>query len=288
MQISLTQALLTSIMEQPSLEFIQLRLGTNCTPKPFFHPTLEFHQPANVKVMRFVQVNDPAVLQSISLAVARAVDLQELSVQADPDSRLGLDSLFASCKGRCAFRLRLLDLQGFDAIGMTPHSFWNMLSPSNIRELTLHLGEKAQLTEHVDFWNVLIKAGLRPRPLLSNMAIPGLKVFLLSFAGLEVFSIMPPLSLSLMEPLPLLLQSLQDRHSAMIKALAININDNSADYTLDIDTIGQLSAAFPGIEELQFGLVHPNLVSILPTNLDICCAHHNCLSGNSQSFSMCL
>ena len=168
---------------------------------------------------------------------------------------------------------------------MTPHSFWNMLSPSNIRELTLHLGEKAQLTEHVDFWNVLIKAGLRPRPLLSNMAIPGLKVFLLSFAGLEVFSIMPPLSLSLMEPLPLLLQSLQDRHSAMIKALAININDNSADYTLDIDTIGQLSAAFPGIEELRFGLVQPNLVSILPTNLDIRRAHHNCLSGNSQSFS---
>lgn len=154
----------------------------------------------------------------------------------------------------------------------------------DITIVCLSIGGKAQLTERADFWNELIKAGLRPRLLSSNMAIPGLKDFLLSFAGLEVFSITPPSSLSLIEPLSLLLQALQDRHSATIKALAININDNSADYTLDIDTIGQLSAAFPGIEELRFGLVHPNLVSIFPTNLDIHRAHHNYLSANSQSF----
>lgn len=282
----MTQALVTSIMERPSLEFIQLRLGTNSTPKPFFHPTFEFHQPTNVKVMRFVQVNDPAVLRSISLAVSRAVHLQELSIQADSDSRLSLDSLLASCNGRYAFQLHILDLRGFDGLGMTPRSFWDTLSPSNIRELILQLGEKAQLTECAEFWNELIKAGLRPRLLSSNMALPGLKDFLLSFTGLEVFSITPPSPSSLIEPLLPLLQALQERHSATIKALAINPNDNSADYTLDIDTIGQLSAAFPGIEELRFGLVHPNLVSRLPANLDIRRAHHNCLSANSQSFSM--
>lgn len=75
--------------------------------------------------MRFVQVNDPAALQSISLAVSRAVHLQELSVQADSESKLGSGSLLASCNGTCSVpasfsgptRLfRWLLIPGFDEI----------------------------------------------------------------------------------------------------------------------------------------------------------------------------
>lgn len=270
----MTQTLVTSVMERPDLEYIQLRLGTDSTPKPFFHPTLEFYQPIGVKVMRFVQINDPAVLRSISLAISRAVNLQELHVQADPDSRLSLDSLLASCNGRCAFQLRSLDLQGIDAIDMTARSLWDTFSPLKLRELTLQLGKKDQLTECTDFWEESMKVGLRPRRLSTNLALPGLKEFLLSFAGLEVFNITPPSPSLSIEPLLPLLQALQEKHSATIKVLAINPDGYSTDYTLDLGTIEKLSAAFPGIEELRFGLVQPSLVSKSRANQGIHRAYH--------------
>ena len=272
-------------MERPSLEHIQLRLGTNCTPKPFFHPTLEFHQPVNVKVMRFVQINDGGVLESISLAVSRAVNLQELNVQADVDSRLSVDSLLASGNGRYAFQLRLLDLRGFEAFGMTPRSFWNTLSPSKLSELTLQMGETALMAECADFWDESIKAELRPRRLSSNLALPGLKEFLLSFTGLEVFSITPPSPAPSIEPLLPLLDALRENHSVTLKSLAIDPDGDSAEYALDLNTIEKLSAAFPGIEELRFGLVQPSLVSKLPDSLGVHPAHHDCHLANSQSCS---
>ena len=261
MQISLTQTLLTAILERPSLEHIQLRLGTDNTPKPFFHPTLEFRQPINVKVMRFVQVNDPEVLRSVSLAILRAIHLQELGIEADEDVGLSLDSLLASCNGRTVFQLRSLDLRGFLALGTTSRSFWNTLRPSKLRDLSLHFGRTAQMTECLDLWDESIKAGLRPRRLSSNLALPGLKEFLLSFTGLEVFIITPPSPSPFIEPLTPLLQALHEKHSATIKALAIDPDGNSADYTLGLNAIEKLGAAFPEIEELRFGLVKPSLVS---------------------------
>lgn len=120
MQVPMTQTLVTSVMQQPSLESIQLRLGTDATPKPFFHPTPEF-QPIDIEVMRFVQINDSAVLRSIGLAISRAVRLRELSILADEDSGLSLHLLLDGCDGKWAFQLRSLDLIGFDGIGMTPH-----------------------------------------------------------------------------------------------------------------------------------------------------------------------
>lgn len=239
-----------------------MRLGTDNTPKPFFHPTLEFRQPINVKVMRFVQVNDPEVLRSVSLAILRAIHLQELGIEADEDVGLSLDSLLASFSGRPVFQLRSLDLRGFVALGrMTSRSFWNTLSPSKLRDLSLHFGRTAQMTECRDFWDESIKAGLRPRRFSSNLALPGLKEFLRSFSGLEVFIITPPSSSPLIEPLPPLLQALHEKHSATIKALAIDPGGKSADYTLGLNAIEKLGVAFPEIEELRFGLVKPSLVS---------------------------
>ena len=280
----MTQVLVTSVMERPNLDNIQLRMGTDSTPEPFFHPTLEFHQPINVKTMRFCQINDPAVLRSIGLAISHAVNLQELHIEADPDSRLSLDSLLASCNGRCVFQLHSLDIQGIDVIHMTPRSFWGTLSPSRLHELTLHLGDKA-LAECSDFWEESMRVGLRPRRLSTNLILPGLKQFLLSFTGLEVFNITPPSPLFSNEILLSLLQALQENHSTTTKVLAVMPGGRPTYYTIGHDIIAGLSGALPGIEELRFGLVQPDLVSELPADKGATVLTILCLA-NSQSCFM--
>lgn len=265
LQVSPTQSLVTSVMFRPSLEALQLRMGTDHTPKPYFHPLFEFHAPINVKIMRFTQVDNISVLETIGLAVSNAVNLEELSIWADEDKGLTLDSLFDSWKGTCAYNLASLDIRGFHGLGAAPQSLWDRLSPLNLQDLTLQLVGDLQSTKCIEFWEESLKAGLRPMKLSSNLVTPGLTQFIASFSGLKVFSILssdgPPAELLLP-----LLQALQTQHSTTLKALAICPQGHLAEYTLDDSIISQLSAGFPEIEELRFGLSQPSTVSRFLSN----------------------
>lgn len=266
MQVSPTQLLVTSVMFRPSLETLQLRLGTDDTPKPYFHPLFEFHAPINVRTMRLIQVDNNSILESIGLAISKATKLQELSIWADEDSSLTLDSLFGSWKGKCAFQLISLDIRGFDGLGTAPQSLWDRMSPFKLRELTLQLKGNFQSAKCIEFWEQSFKAGLRPVWLSTNLVTPGLTQFIASCSGLEMFNILPSDS-SPAEPLLPLIQALREQHSATLKALAICPQGHPADYTFDNSMVTRLSADFPEIEELRFGLSQQSTVSRLLANL---------------------
>lgn len=252
-------------MFRPSLEAFQLRMGPNHTPKPYFHPLFEFHAPINVKIMRFTQVDDISVLKTIGLAVSNAANLKELSIWADGDIGLTLDSLFDSWKGTSAHSLASLDIRGFYGLGAAPQSLWDRLSPFYLRELTLQLVGDFQSTKCVEFWEQSFKAGLRPLQLSSNLVTPGLTQFIASFSGLKTFNILPSESPPAELLLPLL-QALQEQHSRTLKALAVCPQGHLAEYTLDNSIVNQLSAGFLEIEELRFGLSQLSTVSRFLTN----------------------
>lgn len=253
-------------MFRPSLEALQLRMGTDHTPKSYFHPLFEFHAPINVKRMRFTQVDNISVLKTIGLAVSNSVNLEELSIWADEDVELSLDSFFDSWKGTCAYNLASLDMRGFYGLGTAPQSLWDRLSPFNLRELTLQLVGDLQSTKCVKFWEQSFKSGLRPLQLSSNLVTPGLTQFIASFSGLKTFNILPSDGAPAELLLPLI-QSLQEQHSTTLKALAICPQGHLAEYTLDNSIVTRLSAGFPEIEELRFGLSQLSTVSIFLTNL---------------------
>ena len=259
-RINSTQLLVTSVMFRPSLEALQLQMGTNHTPKPYFHPLLEFHALINVKRMRFTQVDNISVLETIGLAVSNAANLEELSIWADEDMGLTLDSLFDSWKGTCAFNLVSLDIRGFYGLGTAPQSLWDRLSPFNLQELTLQLVGDLQSPKCVEFWEQSFKAGLRPLQLSTNLVTPGLTQFIASFSGLKTFNVLPSDSPPAELLLPLL-QALQAQHSTTLKALAVCSQGHLAEYTLDNSIVIQLSAGFPEIEELRFGISQLSTVS---------------------------
>lgn len=265
-------------MFRPSLETLQLRMGTDHTPKPYFHPLLEFHAPINVKVMKFTQVDNIAVLETIGLAVSNAVNLEELRIWADEDMGLTLDSLFDSWKGTCAFNLTRLEIRGFYGLGAAPQSLWERLSPSKLQELTLQLAGDLQSTKCIEFWGQTLKAGLRPLHLSSNLVTPGLTEFIASFSGLTTFNILPSDGPPAELLLPLI-QVLQEQHSKTLKILAICPQGHLAEYTLDNSIVSQLSTGFPELEELRFGLSQLSTVSIFFTN-----SRHSILL-TSSSFS---
>lgn len=265
MQVSPTQLLVTSVMFRPSLEALQLRMGTDHTPKPYFHPLLEFHAPINVKRMRFTQVDNISVLETIGLAISNAANLEELSIWADEDMGLTLDSLFDSWEGACAFNLVCLDIRGFHGLGTAPQSLWDRLSPFNLQELTLQLVGDLQSTKCDEFWEHSFKAGLRPLQLSTNVVTPGLAQFIASFSGLKTFNVLPSDGPPAELLLPLL-QALQAQHFTTLKALAICPQGHLAEYTLDNSIVAQLSAGFPEIEELRIGLSQLSTVSRLPAN----------------------
>lgn len=265
MQVSPTQLLVTSVMFRPNLEVLQMRMGTDHTPKPYFRPLFEFHSPINVKVMRFTQVDNIAVLETIGLAVSNAANLEELRIWADEDMGLTLDSLFDSWKGTCAFNLARLEIRGFYGLGAAPQSLWHRLSPSNVQELTLQLAGDLQSTKCTEFWNQSFKAGLRPLHLSSNLVTPGLTQFVASFSGLTTFNVLPSDGPPAELLLPLI-QALQAQHSKTLKVLSICPQGRLAEYTLDNGTVSQLSTGFPELEELRFGLPQLSTVSVFFTN----------------------
>ena len=215
--------------------------------------------------MRFTQVDNISVLETIGLAVSNAANLEELSIWADEDMELTLNSLFESWKDTCAINLVSLDIRGFYGLGVAPQLLWDRLSPFNLRELTLQLVGDFQSTKCVEFWEQSLKAGLRPLQLSTNLVTQGLTQFIASFSGLKTFNILPSDSPPA-EPLLPLLQALQEQHSMTLKVLAICTQGHLAEYTFDNNIVTQLSVGFPEIEELRFGLSHLSTVSRLLAN----------------------
>lgn len=247
------------MITRPYLERLQLRLGTDCTPKPYFHPVLDFNRHINVRSLNLVQIDSQDVLESFADAPVFAKNLRELTLWADADSELSLESLISRWCEKEPLQLSALDLRGFADLGQRPGSFWNCICSWTLRDLTLEIGSAFQVAHCNEFWSSSIRAGLRPSRLTTNLLASGLSEFLASFSGLEVFSIMTCDPHRPVEPLESLLDTLQRQHSETLKVLGICTQEHE-DYLVDAQLVSTKILACPQIEELRFGPQQPDMV----------------------------
>lgn len=252
--VSATQHLVTAVMLMPNLEALQLRLGTDSTPSPYFHPSLDFRPPINVRTLTLIEIDDKSVLQSLGSALQSATCLRELTMWAVGDSLLRLSDAFVNWSGQAPFELTTLDLRGFYEVGEPMCDLWDFISPMKLKTLTLHVHPKSDISACADFWRSSVTAGLRPQKLSTNLLAHGMKDFILSFSGLEVFNISLPNATSPPEPLPVLLSALRKQHSATLKVLSADPQDTLSSHLLDGELLNILMTHFTNIEELQLGV----------------------------------
>lgn len=251
-------------MFSPTLESLQLRLGTDSTPSPYFHPPLEFWPPINVKALILIQIDDESVLRSVGSVLRTATRLRELTMWADEDSKLRFSEVSSTWCGRVPFKLTSLDLRGFVDLGRPSCSLWSLLSPVKLKTLTLNVGPGFEVADFSKFWETSVVADLRPKQLSTNLVVHGLKDFIHSFSGLEAFSITSPTIACVPEPLDLILDALGKLHSATLKVLSIDPIRALANHLLDDISLNQVANRFTNIEELRFGMVEAMPVRIGP------------------------
>ena len=256
-----TQHLVTAAMLMPNLEVLQLRVGTDSTPSPYFHPSLNFSS-VNLTTLRLIQLDNKAILRSLGLALTTATRLRELTVWAEIDSMLSFTDVSSSWHQRAPFELKILDLRGFVDLGRPPWALWSLLSPAKITTLILLGGPNCDPAGYSEFWEASIAADLHPQQLCTNLVVVGFKDFINAFSGLEKFSITSS-SIDIEYPaesLPLLLDALHRRHSKTLRVLSIDPQEALGKHLLDNHSIIQIANEFPNIEELRFGII--NVVSV--------------------------
>ncbi|BAE64411.1 unnamed protein product [Aspergillus oryzae RIB40] len=251
MQVSLTQVLLTTVLLQQRLRCLRIRMGTDCTPKPFFRPTLHLHTTVKLRVMHLTQVDTVVVLQSLGVALKHATQLERLSIWADDRAELSISSLVEDWHKPAPFRLRSLDIRGFSDIGIPAKSMWAAIPPTELRELTLELGPSLLVQDLTEFWDASVEADLRPLRLRVNLGIKGIQEFISSFSGLEAFHLVPSDTLRPMEPIRVLVDALRRHHSSTLKVLGLSPFLDGSKYVLDVPDIKYLVGALPDIEELR-------------------------------------
>lgn len=251
MQVSLTQVLLTTVLLQQRLRCLRIRMGTDCTPKPFFRPTLHLHTTVKLRVMHLTQVDNVVVLQSLGVALKHATQLERLSIWADDRAELSISSLVEDWHKPAPFRLRSLDIRGFSDIGIPAKSMWAAIPPTELRELTLELGPSLLVQDPTEFWDASVEADLRPLRLRVNLGIKGIQEFISSFSGLEAFHLVPSDTLRPMEPIRVLVDALRRHHSSTLKVLGLSPFLDGSKYVLDVPDIKYLVGALPDIEELR-------------------------------------
>ncbi|KAK6837808.1 hypothetical protein RU639_001682 [Aspergillus parasiticus] len=258
MQVSLTQVLLTTVMLQQRLRCLRIRMGTDCTPKPFFRPSLNLHTTVKLRVIHLIQVDNVVVLQSLGVALKNATQLERLSIWADDRAKLSMSSLVEDWHTPAPFRLRSLDIRGFSDIGIPAKSMWAAIPPTKLRELTLELGPSLLAQDPTEFWDASIEADLRPLRLRVNLGIKGIEEFISSFSGLEAFHLVPSDTLRPMAPIRVLVDALRRHHSSTLKVLGLSPFLDGSKYVLDVPDIKYLVGALPDIEELRLSQAYLN------------------------------
>jgi hypothetical protein len=258
--VSTTQNLVTAVMLTPSLEILQLRMGTDNTPSPYFHPPLEFRPSINVRTLNLIEIDDESVLRSLGVALSNSTNLEELTIWADTESVLCFSKISGSLDGQLISESRSLDLRGFVDLGTPRCPLWGLISPVKLKSLTLQVGSTFDVADCTGFWEKSVEAELRPRQLSTDLVAQGFVEFIHSFSGLEALSIASPNTAFLPEPPSLLLQSLRLQHSATLKVLSINPRGYIANH-LDKNLLNEMTTCFAEAEEFRFGIVQIDSVN---------------------------
>ncbi|PYH42460.1 uncharacterized protein BP01DRAFT_376146 [Aspergillus saccharolyticus JOP 1030-1] len=254
MPVALTEFLVSNLVLQPMLRRLQLRMGTDCTPKPFFRPPLTMRLSANLTVLSLVQIDDVEVMGSLGVTIRSATNLRELTIWTDNISGISLGALFEHWPTTLPSNLHLLDLRGLGALGVTPANFWATMCPKKLTTLTLEFADPGIIVPTVrDFWDAGFAAGFRPTRLTTNFADDTLGGFLEGFSGLETLQITP---IKGREPARLtasraLFEVLDRQHGATLRGLALNLPCYEYAPCACVELLDRLARTFPLLEELR-------------------------------------
>jgi hypothetical protein len=246
-----------------NLEYLQLRVGTNGSPTPFFHPTLEFNRYAKLRSLSIIEVTDLEALNSVGNALFLTEQLSELTISANTDSRLSLGDIFASWTGPKSLDLNTLDLRGFANLGSPAASIWESITPFHLAELTLDIGASDRpLEDYGEFWEAAAEACVELTRLETNLITGGLTRFICSFSGLKMLLLMPCLLTShVFRPLSPLLHTVAIEHSSSLRVLSIHPQGvDETEYLLDRRMLMALTASCTQLQEIAFGILGQELV----------------------------
>lgn len=258
-----------------TLEYLQLRVGTNGGLTPFFHPAIEFHHFTKLRSLNVVEVTDLAMLNAVGNAIFMTEQLTDLTIWSNNDAELPLDGIFADWPEPKSLDLKTLDLRGFGSLGTSASAVWDSVTSSHLTEFTLIIGASARpLEDYVNFWEDGAKSGVQLTRLGTNLVTNSLEKFICSFSGLKVLLLMPcELISQSSEPLSSLLDTVTAEHSNTLEVLSIQPQgEDDKEHLLNRTLLTTLAESCTKLEEIAFGILQHEMVrSILKTLFE---THH--------------
>ncbi|KAH8705683.1 hypothetical protein BGW36DRAFT_393226 [Talaromyces proteolyticus] len=250
--ITPTQQLISVLSLASNLKLLQLRVSTNDTPFPYFHPTLRLDGYINLRSLTLIHINTSAILHPIGNVLFSSKNLDELSLRADESRQLLFRPTFDDWAGQKVLNLKTLDLRGFVDLDSPSQPMWDYLSLVDLKILTLET-TPSLLENPENVWGMLT-AGK------TNLVSTSLITFIASFSGLESLCLTPSLQPQATHVIPSCLACLARLHSSSLRVLSVlTRNENEETYGLDQNCLEFISVQCALLEEFGFGLSMHNL-----------------------------
>ncbi|PGG98943.1 hypothetical protein GX51_06526 [Blastomyces parvus] len=232
-QFAPTQKLISMVARSGRMEYLQLRVATDSSPTPYFHPTLKFGGYSKLRFLDIIDVKITSALQSVGNALFSTEQLSELATWADEDVILSLDVIFAGWPGPKTLNLKALDLRRF-----------------------------SNLDDYNAFWEGAAAAGMRPTTLRTNLISEGLTDFICSCNGLEVFLLTTCVLPRHVPPISTFLETIINEHFKSLRVLAIHAQGpDESEYLLDRKLLTSLSRCTK-LEELGFKILEQSQADV--------------------------
>jgi hypothetical protein len=244
------------------MEHLHLRLATDHTPQPYFHPILRFVDFTRLRSLILIQIDREDILTSIGKVLALPPTLMELRIWADADAQLSLSTMFAELPAPGKLSLILLDLRGFADLNSFDRPLWTVVSPTVITHLTLEIGSPFLHEEYIEFWTSASFAHVQLTHLSTNIVSSGLVDFISSFNGLSSLVILPSNQSNPVDHLQFSLKVLAAAHSETLRVLDLHPQgiDERAYLMLNED-LKAVAMTCVGLTEFAFGIQEDELVS---------------------------
>lgn len=263
-QISPSQCLISQLAKQPYLENLQLRLGSNSTPHPYFHPLLHFDQFPNLTTLSLLQINNAEVLRSIGRLINSTPCLSKIRIEADSDSQLSLAILFKDCKPLAKLHLTTIDIRGFTDLNCSVRRMWEVIEPKVLQELTLQIDSAFNEEDYNDFWLKGSQLDISLNVLSTNAIVGSFLQFLSSFSGLSTMILSSNTYFNPRTSLDELLHVLISKHSDCLEVLAIHPQGfHEQSYLFNDSSLTKIVDTWRGLSELSFGVSADDIVSPL-------------------------
>jgi hypothetical protein len=261
-QIAPSQVLISQLAKQRHLEILQLRLGTDHTPLPYFHSLLHFGNFRNLTRLAVIQIDKAEVLRSVGRLINSTNRLSEIHIEGDADKALSLATLFEDYQALTRLRLTTVDIRGFTDLNCSVWRLWEITEPRSLQELTLQIDGPFHEEDYDKFWLAASQLNISLNALATNAAVGSFLQFLGSFSGLSSMILSSNRNTNPAASLGELLHVLMSQHLESLKVLAIYPQGyQEQDYLLSNWSLTKVADTWRGLTELAFAISAEDIVS---------------------------